>query len=52
MNARVVFIPDDGEPIEFSANLTIRVVPDAPEAEQRCVLLAPPPLSQGEDGER
>lgn len=42
--ARVIWTPDDGEPIEFSADLTIRVVPEDPEAEPRCVLLDLPAM--------
>lgn len=49
---RVRLIPDDGEPIEVSANLTVRIVPGEPsEADPQCFLPDPPALSEGEDRE-
>lgn len=49
---RVVFVPEDGEPIAVSANLTVRIVPAEPsDADPQCFLLDPPALSEGEDRE-
>jgi hypothetical protein len=49
ITGRVLWIPDDGDPIESDANLTIRFVPDAPsEVEPRCFLLDAPAPSAGE----
>lgn len=51
ISARVLWAPDEGDPVELNANLTIRIVPDAPDTEPQCVLLDPPARATTADGD-